>query len=162
MIDVDTQSRRQFRPSWIMINLTLMCHLCLEYSHRNSSFIMFSWDVILSPDWAALDHDQMIQPVVSLWSGIWNYPCHNQVTWSAMTAQHLNRSPVNSPLKGQWHGALMFSSICAWINTLLNNLRAGDLRCHHAHYDIIVMRNKSHGQAPLPWHHIALPWWPHI
>ena len=26
------------------------------------------------------------------------------------------RSPVNSPHKGQWRGALMFSLICAWIN----------------------------------------------
>ena len=25
----------------------------------------------------------------------------------------VHRSPVNSPLKGQWHGALMFSLICA-------------------------------------------------
>ena len=28
----------------------------------------------------------------------------------------IHRSPVNSPHKGQWHGALIFSLICAWIN----------------------------------------------
>ena len=28
----------------------------------------------------------------------------------------IHRSPVNSPHKGQWRGALMFSLICAWIN----------------------------------------------
>ena len=28
----------------------------------------------------------------------------------------IHQSPVNSPHKGQWRGALMFSSICAWIN----------------------------------------------
>ena len=28
----------------------------------------------------------------------------------------IHRSPVNSPHKGQWRGALMFSVICAWIN----------------------------------------------
>ena len=27
----------------------------------------------------------------------------------------IHRSPVNSPHKGQWRGALMFSLICAWI-----------------------------------------------
>ena len=27
----------------------------------------------------------------------------------------IHRWPVNSPHKGQWHGALMFSLICAWI-----------------------------------------------
>ena len=33
----------------------------------------------------------------------------------------IHRSPVNSPYKGQWHGALMFSLICAWGNGLVNN-----------------------------------------
>ena len=43
------------------------------------------------------------------------------------------------PHKGHWHGALMFSLICAWINGWLNNRKAGDLRRHRAHYDVIVM-----------------------
>ena len=34
--------------------------------------------------------------------------------WLFMRGIH--RSPVNSPHKGQWRGALMFSLICAWIN----------------------------------------------
>ena len=49
------------------------------------------------------------------------------------------RSPVNSPHKGQWRGALMFSLICVWINGWVNNLEAGDLRRCRAHYDVIVM-----------------------
>ena len=44
----------------------------------------------------------------------------------------IHRSPLNSPHKGQWRGALMFSLICAWINTWVNNREAGD-------YDVIVM-----------------------
>ena len=28
----------------------------------------------------------------------------------------IHQSPVNSPHKGQWRGALMFSLICGWIN----------------------------------------------
>ena len=51
----------------------------------------------------------------------------------------IHRSPVNSPHKGQWHGALMFSLICAWINGWVNNREAGDLRRHRAHYGVIVM-----------------------
>ena len=39
---------------------------------------------------------------------------------------------VNSPHKGQWHGALMFSLICAWTKGCANNRDAGDLRCHTA------------------------------
>ena len=49
------------------------------------------------------------------------------------------RSPVNSPHKGQWCGALMFSLICALINGWVNNREAGDLRRHRAHYEVIVM-----------------------
>ena len=41
--------------------------------------------------------------------------------------------------KGQWRGALMFSLICAWINDWVHNREAGDLRCHRARYNIIVM-----------------------
>ena len=51
----------------------------------------------------------------------------------------IHRSPVNSPHKDQWRGALMFSRICAWINGRANTREAGDLRRHHAHYDVIVM-----------------------
>ena len=51
----------------------------------------------------------------------------------------IHRSPVNSPHKGQWRGALMFSLICARINSWVNNGEAGDLRRHRGHYDVIVM-----------------------
>ena len=39
----------------------------------------------------------------------------------------IHQSPVNSPHKGQWRGALMFSLICARINGWVNNREAGDL-----------------------------------
>ena len=52
------------------------------------------------------------------------------------------RSPVNSPHKGQWRGALMFSLICVWINGWVNNRKAGDLRRYCTYYDVIVMNGK--------------------
>ena len=51
----------------------------------------------------------------------------------------IHRSPVNSPQKGQWRGAWSLSLICAWINVWVNNREADDLRCHCAHYDVIVV-----------------------
>ena len=51
----------------------------------------------------------------------------------------IHRSPVNSPHKGQWRGALMFSLICVWINGWVNNGEAGDLRRYRAHYYVTVM-----------------------
>ena len=32
-------------------------------------------------------------------------------------------------------------ALCAWINGWVNNHRAGDLKCHRAHYDVIVMKS---------------------
>ena len=40
----------------------------------------------------------------------------------------IHRSPVNSPHKSQWRGALMFSLIYTWIRGWVNNREAGDLR----------------------------------
>ena len=51
----------------------------------------------------------------------------------------IHRSPVNSPHKGQWRVALIFSLICVWINDWINNREACDLRRYRAHYDITVM-----------------------
>ena len=56
----------------------------------------------------------------------------------------IHRSPVNSPHKGQWRGALVFSLICVWINGWVNNREAGDLKRYRAHYDVIVMLVSSH------------------
>ena len=57
--------------------------------------------------------------------------------WPFVRGMH--RPPVNSPHKGQWRGALMFSLICTRINGLVNNGETCDLRSHRAHYDVTVM-----------------------
>ena len=54
----------------------------------------------------------------------------------------IHRSPVNSPHKGQWRGALMFSLICAWIKGWVIDREADDLRRHRGHYDVTVMSLK--------------------
>ena len=64
----------------------------------------------------------------------WKHFLHN---WALVRGIH--RSPVNSPHKGQWRGALRFSLICARTNGWVNNQDFGDLRRHHAHYDVTVM-----------------------
>ena len=50
----------------------------------------------------------------------------------------IHHSSVNSPHKGQWHCAFMLSLI--WTKGWINNCDVGDLRCHHGHYDITVMK----------------------
>ena len=76
---------------------------------------------------------------------------HRMETFSALLAFCAGISPVsvNSPHKGQWRGALMFSLICAPINDWVNNREAGDLRRYRCHYEVIVMNVK-----PALWYHM--------
>ena len=75
----------------------------------------------------------------------WTWLRHQMETSSALLAVCAGNSPVpvNSPHKGPWRGALMFSLICVWINGWANNRKAGDLRRYRAHYDVIVMRQHT-------------------
>ena len=73
----------------------------------------------------------------------WGQPLQNML----LTHVELNwvdgNAPVtgDSPHKGQWCRALMFSLICAWTNSRANNQNAGDLGWHHDRYDVTVMMN---------------------
>ena len=69
---------------------------------------------------------------------------HDVVKWKHFPrywpfVRGIHQSLVNTPHKVQWLGTLMFSLICAWTNSWVNNQYAGDLRHHHAHYDFTVM-----------------------
>ena len=50
---------------------------------------------------------------------------HEIEAFSASLSFCAGNSPVNSPHKGQWRGALMLSLICTWINGWVNNREAG-------------------------------------
>ena len=74
----------------------------------------------------------------------WRNPHDDVIKWKHVPRHWLfvrgiHRSPVNSPHKGQWRGALMFSLICTRINGWVNNGEAGDFRRHRVHHDVIVM-----------------------
>ena len=64
-----------------------------------------------------------------------HFPCH----WSLR-----HRLPVNSPHKGQWRRALMFSLICDCTTVWINNRDAGDMRRHRAPYDFTVIANANY------------------
>ena len=96
----------------------------------SGSVLPISWTGILDlshyPVWVIwLTHDDVIK-----WKHFPRY-------WPFVRGIH--RSPVNSPHKGQWRGALMFSLICVWINNCVKNREAGDLRRYPGHYDVIVI-----------------------
>ena len=59
--------------------------------------------------------------------------------WDRITYPFPN---FNGACRNTWwrsRGALIFSLICIWINSWVNNREAGDLRRHHAHHDVVVM-----------------------
>ena len=60
---------------------------------------------------------------------------HQMETFSTILALCVG----NSPRKGQWRGALMFSLMCARTNVWANSPDAGDLGRLRAHYDVILM-----------------------
>ena len=90
----------------------------------------------LPHSWLAFSHDDVIK-----WKHFPRY-------WPFVRGIH--RSPVNSPHKGQWRGALMFSFICAWINGWVDNRDAGDWRRHRSHYDVSVIRWKYKSHLSIP------------
>ena len=109
------------------------------------------------------------------WKIIYISVPHNQYSWWRHQMRHFSREwpfvrgihrwPVNSPHKGQWRGALMFSLICAWINGWINNHEVGDLRRHQSHYDVTVMwRWVFYGamNQVISSHSIELVLWKHL
>ena len=86
-----------------------------------------------------------------------HFPCY----WPFV--QGIHRSPVNSPYKGHWRGALKFSLICAWIDGSVNNPKAGNLRPHRAHYYVTVIQNgddiSPHNDQVTSTNKSFLPWW---
>ena len=65
---------------------------------------------------------------------------HQMTTFSALLAICAGNSPLNSPHNGQLCGALIIPLICGRINGWVNNREACDLRRHHAHYDVTVIK----------------------
>ena len=113
----------RYRSGSTLVQRMVSCH------YRNQCWLLingFLWD---SPD-----NNFTVEAQATWWR-------HQMETFSALLAlvRGIHRSPVTSPHKDQWRGALMFTLICARINGWVNNREAGDLRRHRAHFDVIVM-----------------------
>ena len=117
----------------IALNLVirwLKCKMVNDISWRHTSIrqnlIHFNI-VIANIRYIASYHSYVFHDDVIKWKPFPRYP------------KPYHRSSVNSPHKGQWRGALMFSLISAWINGRVNNRYAGVLKPHRAHYDVILL-----------------------
>ena len=97
--------------------------------------------------WHRASHMIAPVPVELLWM-IWIVH-HDIIKWKHYPrywpfARGIHRSPLKSLHKGQWRGALVFPSICAWINGWANNRETGDLKRHRAHNEVTVMQHNGH------------------
>ena len=101
---------------------------------RIQSEVHITKDLTKSPRPVSISHDDVIK-----WK---NFPRYGPFV------RGIHRSPVNSPHKGHWRGALMFSLICAWINYWVNNGEAGDLRRYRIHCDVTVMQMRCLIRCP--------------
>ena len=121
-----------YRQAYVMLIRFLYLHGCTE-SSQNNNF--------------RCDQRHYTFPIVKVWldfdvaSAVDLGACcpwwHHQMEdfpWLLVLCEG-SRWPVDSPHKDQWRVALMFSSICAWVN----NRDVGELRRHWAHYDVTVM-----------------------
>ena len=122
----------------LCLGLTV-CVLSAMRKNKNKNFL-WVLNIILMPQLKSFfkdNHDDVIK-----WKHFPRY-------WPFVRGIH--RSSVDSPHKGQWRGVLMFHLICAKTNDWANSPYAGDLRCHGAHCDVIMMRNLVYLTWSIPW-----------
>ena len=101
--------------TWLLLScLPILARMLPQGTHHIGVIRQTAW-------W----HDEVIK-----WK---HFPRYWPFVWG------IHRSPVNSPHKGQWRGALMFSLICVRINGWVNDRKAGDVRRYRALYDVTVM-----------------------
>ena len=124
----------------ILVNLTNALYFCMKLGSLKLSFsIVFTSTSLTRWLSARLQFTTLPNMMTSSNGNI--FPRY----WPFVRGIH--RFPVNSPHKGQWRRALMFSVICNRIHGRVINGEAGDLRHHRTHYDVTVMKH---------WHHHSL------
>ena len=136
------QSHALLRWSYTLFN-TSACTICIshtanwkqtDYLFYGSRYILIKRVTVVMAFHAECSRTLQMHVDVIKWKYFPRY-------WPILRGIH--RSQVNSPHKGQWRGALMFSLICAWINGRASTHEASDLRRHRAHYDVTVMELAS-------------------
>ena len=137
------------------MNSLLALMLTIDYrfqlmTHSRPRWSQMTTDIMDSKHFESMISSHLFAPMLHVPGHIaafqvWSWWRHQMETFSALLALCAGNSlvPVNSPYRGQWRGALMFSLICARINDWVNNREAGDLRRHRGHYDVNVMMKRG-------------------
>ena len=113
------------------VNAIRECILCFPQLQKiKGALFRWSLEIIMSFKFAVIASRHCLHDDIIKWKHFPRY-------WPFVRGIH--RSLVNSPHKGQWRGALMFSLICAWTNSWANHRDAGELRRHcNVNWDILA------------------------
>ena len=127
--------RRMNARIWKITCISLVVQQLIK---KNQSSVLLATRQVNHPDFCHKGH--VMQKVFQCNKAIMAILCtltHQMETFSALLSLCAGNSPVTCEFPEQklW----CFSLICAWINVWENNREAGDLRRHHAHYDVTVM-----------------------
>ena len=117
-----TRSPQCLSGVWFHIYVHCRLRSC-EYS------IIFQW-----PMWCL--YDRIVRPIIMISSKL----CISGPLMMASSNGNIFR--VTGHLCGELTG-FMFTLICARVKGWINNREAGDLICHRAHYDVIVMEKRN-------------------
>ena len=112
------------------VQLTVFQHWIRKWldAGQATNHYLNQWCLVYWRIYASLGHNDLTNDKWSWW--------RNQMeTFSALLAICAG----NSPHKGQWCRALMFSLVCSWTNGWVKNGETVDLRRHRAHYDVTTM-----------------------
>ena len=121
----------QSRRIWLVAAATNQKQSCTKWRLFCLGFNVVRWTNHAVYSVYCANHDDVIK-----WKQFLRY-------WPFVRGIH--RSPVNSPHKAQWRGALMLSLICTRINGWVSIGEAGDLRRYRAH---IWRHHNAEGIAP--------------
>ena len=118
------------------VSIILLVNMSKSYSHAvviYSECEQFSNSILALCERFTVSGSVGWYHTMYLWLSWWR---HQMETFFALLALCAGNSPVTDAPVTRSVGVFF---ICAWINYWVKNREADDLRCHHAHYDVIVM-----------------------
>ena len=102
--------------------MPLMWWHCLEIAYCFGSGHLWRWALVSRRvDNSDVGPAVLNNSLMTYWATVTIYLHDDVMKWKHFPrywpiVRGIHRSPVNSPHKDQWRGALMFCLICAWIN----------------------------------------------
>ena len=121
--------------------IAIVRHNCVAYSTTTNNRWFLHTDNLRCRQNCHQDNSQFQQILSSCYDNAQHWWRHQMETFFALMPPPPPPPPATGEFPLQWPvtRSLMFSLICAWTNSWVNNRAAGDLRRNRAHYDVTTM-----------------------